>query len=69
MKIVKIMYKTKCDIPGCKNLASNSICDEVDSNKKLSLCDECFNSLYQAISKVVTPKSIDAPFKNQKKLR
>ncbi len=68
MKIIKIAYKTKCDFPGCKNLATCTISDEVDLGKKLGLCDECLNSIYESVAKSLIPKSIDAPFKRQKKL-
>ncbi len=69
MKIVRAIYKTKCDFPGCKNLALSCVCDESDSNKKLGLCDECLNSIYSAVAKIMVPKGIEAPFKNQRKLR
>ena len=69
MKIVKIAYKTKCDFPGCKNLAEKNICDEKDSAKKFQLCDECLNNIYNCVAKTIIPKGIEAPFKNQRKLR
>lgn len=69
MKIVKIAYKTKCDFPGCKNFATNTICDEYDSNKKVGLCDNCLCSIYESVAKTIVPKGIESPFKKQKKLR
>lgn len=69
MKIVNITYKTKCDFPGCKNLAEKVICDENDSAKKLQLCDMCLSNIYQTVAKTIIPKGINAPFKNQRKLR
>ena len=69
MKIVKITYKTKCDFPGCRNISSCMVTDERDLGKKLNLCEQCVQDIYACIAKTVTPKSIDAPFKNQKKLK
>lgn len=68
MKIVKVVYKAKCDFPGCKNLATSSICDEMDCNKKLGLCEECLNQIYQSVAKTIIPKGIKAPFKTPKKI-
>lgn len=69
MKIVKITFKSKCDFPGCKNFANQNICDETDTGKKLGLCDVCLNAIYLCVAKTIIPKGIDAPFKNQKKLK
>lgn len=69
MEIVKMHNKLKCDFPGCRHLSEVSICDEVDINKRLNLCEDCLTKIYESIAKTITPKSVNAPFKNQKKLR
>ncbi|MBE7075296.1 MAG: hypothetical protein E7376_04890 [Clostridiales bacterium] len=69
MQISKITIRTKCDFPGCKNLALNSIGTMQDINKKLDFCDDCINAIYACVAKSIIPKGIDSPFKKQKKLR
>ena len=69
MQITKILIKTKCDFPGCKNLAEVSICEENDTSKKLDLCNVCLTKIYESVAKTVVPKSVESPFKKQKKLR
>lgn len=69
MQITKILLKTKCDFPGCKNLADESICDEHDSSKKMDLCNSCLTKIYECVAKTIVPKGVESPFKKQKKLR
>ena len=69
MQISKILIKTKCDFPGCKNLADDSIFDENDQAKKLNLCNCCLTKIYECVAKTVVPKGVESPFKKQKKLR
>lgn len=69
MQITKILIKTKCDFTGCKNLANISLFDENDLNKKLNLCDSCLTKIYECVAKTIVPKSLETPFKKQKKLR
>ena len=70
VKVVKsdILYKTKCELAGCKNLAKIMIKDEIDSKKKIELCDECLENIAKVYLKSKVPKGIKAPFKNQKKI-
>lgn len=69
MKITKAIYRAKCDFPGCRNMAQSIISDNNDPNKKLDLCDDCLTAIYESVAKTVVPKGIDAPFKNQRRLR
>lgn len=69
VQLIKPTFKTKCDVAGCKNLAENIFCDELDTKKKICFCDDCLNLIYSAYSKRVVPKSVESPFKIQKKLR
>ena len=69
MIITKITHKTKCDYAGCKNMAEVMISSESDIKKKMCFCQECLKAMYEAYSKDVTPKAVEAPFKKQKKLR
>jgi len=66
--MIKILYKTKCDISGCKNIADCVFADEVDCNKKISLCNDCMKKIYECIAKTITPKGVDSPFKKQRKI-
>lgn len=67
MEIKNCIYKTKCDLGGCKNLATYSVMS-AEGKSVLNLCDSCSNQLYGTLGKVKTPKSIPAPFKKQKKI-
>ena len=69
MTIAETNLKTKCDFYGCKNLAEIIISSEFDSKRKICFCKDCLNGIYQIYAKSIIPKSIDAPFKKQKKLR
>lgn len=69
MIVVNMQNKLKCDFPGCKQLAITAICDENDRHKRLNLCDCCITNIYECIAKTVVPKSVESPFKKQKKLR
>ena len=66
MEINNCSYKTKCDMGGCKNLANHNI---IRNDKIiLSICDECMKELGEIFRKVLVPKCIPAPYKNQKKI-
>ncbi len=69
MEIKNCNLKTKCDIGGCKNLAVFSIYNEQETKPILNICEKCSKEIYSALGKVNTPKSIPAPFKNQKKVK
>lgn len=69
MIVEEVTHKTKCDFCGCKNLADMQIKSLTDNKKRMALCKECLQSIAQVYLKHTTPKSIDAPYKKQKKLR
>lgn len=69
MKVKDCSYKTKCEINGCKNLADFSIHLKQDAKAGINICKDCSNKLYSCLGEIVIPKSIPAPFKNQKKVK
>lgn len=69
MEIKKCNLKTKCDIGGCKNMAIFSICNNQETKPVLNICEKCSKDIYNTLGKINTPKSIPAPFKNQKKVK
>lgn len=64
MQIEKCRVKTKCDMLGCKNLAEYNVLSASERNQ-LKLCDACAKELYIGLSKLMTPPSIPAPFKEK----
>ena len=66
MEIINIVYKTKCDFSGCKNMAEIEIKDETDSRKKMVFCKSCLDNMFNSYLKITVPKAVEAPFKKQK---
>ena len=66
MEIKECKIKTKCEIFGCKNLAEFTLANR--EKPCLYVCKNCAMELDKCLKSIVTPKSIPAPFKNQKKL-
>ena len=69
MEINVCNLKTKCEINGCKNLAEYSVFKQNDKKAGINICKTCATNLYDCLSKICIPKSIPAPFKNQKRIR
>lgn len=69
MILEEVKGKTKCDFAGCKNLADFVVSDASDNKKKMCFCDACLKEIYEIYAKFTVPKSVEAPFKKQKKLR
>ena len=69
MKVKSCSYKTKCEINGCKNFADFSIYFQQETKVGINICKDCSNKLYSCLGEVNIPKSIPAPFKNQKKVK
>ncbi len=66
MEIKECIYKTKCDLGGCKNLADYTIIRQQKSI--LSICKDCIKEFSEVSRTVFVPKSIPAPYKKQKKI-
>ena len=66
MEIKECVYKTKCDMGGCKQLAEFSVVRQQKSI--LNICRQCANELCEVTREVCVPKSIPAPYKKQKKI-
>ncbi len=66
MEIKNCLFKTKCDILGCKNLADYQILNNGKST--LNTCKNCTKNLYDALGKIFIPKPVTPPFKKQKKI-
>ncbi len=69
MEINECSHLTKCDFYGCNNLAKYSFSTKGIIRRDLCFCEECLKGMYNAISKLQTPKGIESPFKQNKKLR
>ena len=69
MELNQCKHKAKCDFLGCKNFAKYSFSTKGIIKRDLSFCEECLNGMYQAISKMQTPKSIESPYKTVRRKR
>lgn len=69
MEIKNCNQKTKCEINGCKNLANFTIHRAMDSKVGINICENCAHKMYSCLGRINIPKSIPAPFKNQKRIR
>ena len=74
MKLIKLSVKARCDMHLCPNLAEYRIASEgggirIFGSSGLYLCGDCLKELYQAIGKVVVPKSPDNLIKKAVKRR
>lgn len=67
MQVKQCNIKTKCEINGCKNLATITICKENDAKFGLKICENCAKSLNETLSKLYVPKCIPSPFIHNKK--
>ena len=67
MKIEKITKRLKCDIGGCKNLASFAVVHERGKPyNNLNLCDDCIKKLYAVIGTQLVPESVPSKFSKKK---
>lgn len=57
MELKNLLYKVKCDVPGCNEFATYSIEKNGVSFQSLKFCNTCLNELHGCYSKKVTPKS------------
>ena len=74
MELIKLNVKARCDMHLCPNLAEYRIATgggglRIFQNTGLYLCGDCLKKLYQAIGKVVVPKSPDNLIKKAVKRR
>ena len=75
MDLVKLNVKTRCDMHLCRNLAEyriaagNGALSHLFGNAGLYLCHDCLVKLYEAIGKVIVPKSPDNLIKKAVKRR
>ena len=57
MIIEKISGSVKCDMASCKNKAVYSVDSKVSLSQNLNLCENCARSLYEALGRIIVPKS------------
>ena len=74
MELIKLNVKARCDMHLCPNLAEYRIAAarggiRIFGNAGLYLCGDCLKELYQAIGKVLVPKSPDNLIKKAVKRR
>lgn len=63
MEIEKITKRLKCDIGGCKNLASYAVKHERGKPyNNLNLCEECMKNLYAVLGTQLVPESVPSKF-------
>ena len=69
MEVIDINTRIKCELGACRNRAEHAVkFDRVGIRSRLCVCDKCLHELYDAIGKVVVPKSIEtAKSKTSKK--
>lgn len=66
MEIKESIYKTKCDIGGCKNLSHYYIVRQ--QKNILNICKDCAKELDDLLRSISVPKSIPAPYKKQRRV-
>ena len=65
MEIKECVYKTKCDMGGCKNLSHYSVLRQ--QKIILNICKDCAKEVDDILRSVIVPKSIPAPYKKQRR--
>lgn len=68
MQINECTNKIKCDMPGCKNIATYILQNQSEKKSSFGLCAECAKQMYEVLANTFVPKNIPAPFKNPKKI-
>lgn len=68
MEINECNHVVKCDFYGCNNKAKYSFTTKGIIRRDLCFCEDCLKGMYQAISKIVTPRGTTSPFKLNKRL-
>lgn len=59
MQIRETNFKVKCDVSGCKNMATYYIQNKgFLLDKNIYICESCIREIYEWYAKKVTPKSI-----------
>ena len=74
MQLEKLNVKSRCDMHLCRNVAEYRIgsgggISRVFGGTGLYLCKDCLKKLYEAIGKVIVPKSPDNLIKKAVKRR
>lgn len=68
MEINECKHVVKCDFYGCNNKAKYSFTTKGIIRRDLCFCEDCLKGMYQATSKIVTPRGTTSPFKLNKRL-
>lgn len=66
MEISETTQKIKCDVYGCKNLASYTIKTKKMFGSSSHYCADCLKEMYVEIGKHLIPKPAKTPFKTKK---
>ena len=69
MKMEECHNQLKCDFYGCKNMAKYAFSTKGFIRRELVFCEDCMKKMHECISKVIVPKSVEAPYKRNKKER
>ena len=69
MEIYDCKHKVKCDFSGCRNIASFSLVKSGLIKHDICLCKDCLDEIYNCVAKRKVPKSIESPFKLNKRLK
>ena len=66
MEIINTNQKIKCDVYGCKNLASYTLKTKKLFGASSHYCTDCLRDMYAQIGKILVPKPAKTPFKTKK---
>ena len=68
MKLNKIERRVKCDVGGCKNLATYEVVHPHSSGRnRLYMCRECMLEMYKLFGSEIIPESPKTVFSGSKK--
>ena len=60
MEIIESNNHIRCELGACKNKAEHAVkFERVGIRSRLYVCDKCMHELYDAIGKVLVPKSVE----------
>ncbi len=67
MKMQICKNQLKCDFVGCRNFAKYAFSTKGFLRHEVVFCEDCMKKMFECFSKEFVPKSVQSPFKKNKK--